>query len=149
MPTPGLRHLRLAALGLILCAWLPTQGDAQFANQATEWQALNRQVLEAYHAGRAGDAIPIAGRSLALAQRAFGPRHPNTLTSMNNLAELLRNQGRYGEAEPLYRETLQLSRETLGPRHPLTLTSMNNLAGLLQAQGRYGEAEPLFRETLQ
>ena len=79
----------------------------------------------------------------------LGPRHPDTLTSLNNLAVLYQAQGRYGEAEPLFLEALQASREVLGPRHPDTLTSLNNLAVLYQAQGRYGEAEPLFQEALQ
>ena len=79
----------------------------------------------------------------------LGPRHPDTLASLNNLAVLYQAQGRYGEAEPLYREALQASREALGPRHPDTLTSLNNLALLYEAQGRYGEAEPLYREALQ
>jgi hypothetical protein len=35
------------------------------------------------------------------------PRHPDTLTSLNNLTGLYSNQGRYGKAEPLYREALQ------------------------------------------
>ena len=78
-----------------------------------------------------------------------GPKHPDTLQSMNNLAELYKAQGRYGEAEPLYHEALQLRGEVLGPKHPDTLQSMNNL-GLYWAQGsRYGEAEPLLREALQ
>jgi hypothetical protein len=72
----------------------------------------------------------------------LGPRHPDTLISLNNLALLYRAQGRYSEAEPLYREALQASREVLGPRHPNTLASVSNLAVLYQAQGRYGRRRP-------
>jgi len=36
----------------------------------------------------------------------LGKEHPDTLTSMNNLALLLQSQGKYDAAEPLYRETL-------------------------------------------
>jgi CHAT domain-containing protein len=76
-------------------------------------------------------------------------RHPDTLTSLANLASLYQDQKRYGEAEPLFREALQTRRETLGARHPDTLTSLSNLAPLYSAQGRYDEAEPLSREALQ
>ena len=86
--------------------------------------------------------------ALRLRREALGPRHPNTLASMSNLAGLYWAQGRHGEAEPLSREALRLQREALGPRHPDTLISMSNLALLYQAQGRYGEAEPLSREAL-
>jgi tetratricopeptide (TPR) repeat protein len=78
----------------------------------------------------------------------LGPRHPDTLNSLNNLASLYQRQGRYREAEPLYREALQARREVLGPRHPATLVSLNNLAFLYDSQHRYGEAEPLYREAL-
>jgi tetratricopeptide (TPR) repeat protein len=77
------------------------------------------------------------------------PRHPDTITSLNNLAYLYYFQGRYEEAELGFREALQASREVLGSRHPQTLGSLNNLAGLYNAQGRYGEAEPLYLEALQ
>jgi tetratricopeptide (TPR) repeat protein len=79
----------------------------------------------------------------------LGPRHPDTLTSLNNLAFVYQAVGRYGEAEPLYREALLTRREVLGPRHPDTLISLNNLAALYRALGRYGEAEPVYWEALQ
>ena len=99
--------------------------------------------------GRYGEAEPLYREALQGRRETLGPRHPDTLTSLNNLALLYQAQGRYGEAEPLYQQALQGCRETLGPRHPHTLTSLNNLAALYQAQGRYGEAEPLFKQALQ
>jgi hypothetical protein len=47
----------------------------------------------------------------------LGSRHPETLTSLNNMAFLYNAQGRYGEAEPLYQEALQARRELLGSRY--------------------------------
>jgi tetratricopeptide (TPR) repeat protein len=79
----------------------------------------------------------------------LGPRHPDTVISLNNLAALCYFQGRYGEAEPLHREALEASRAVLGPRHPDTLRILNNFGFLYNSQGRYGEAEPLYREALQ
>ena len=37
----------------------------------------------------------------------LGEEHPDTLTSMDNLAFLYRNQGKYAEAEPLYTKVLE------------------------------------------
>ena len=37
----------------------------------------------------------------------LGREHPDTLTSVNNLAALYDTQGRYGEAEPLYKRALE------------------------------------------
>jgi tetratricopeptide (TPR) repeat protein len=78
----------------------------------------------------------------------FGPAHPDTLSSLNNLAALYRAEGRYDEAEPLYREALERRRAVLGPIHPDTLTSLNNLAFLYEDRGRSREAELLYREAL-
>ena len=79
----------------------------------------------------------------------LGKEHPDTLASVNNLAELYRAQGRHAEAEPLFRRALEASERVLGKEHPDTLMSVNNLALLYQAQGHHAEAEPLFRRALE
>ena len=65
----------------------------------------------------------------------LGDEHPDTLTSMNNLATLLLGQAELSEAEPLFMEAMRMQRSTLGDDHPDTLTCMSNLASLLQDQG--------------
>mmetsp|Transcript_3312 Transcript_3312/g.5090 ORF Transcript_3312/g.5090 Transcript_3312/m.5090 type:complete len:102 (-) Transcript_3312:93-398(-) len=79
----------------------------------------------------------------------LGDDHPNTLTSMNDLALLYQDQGKYNAAEPLYVECLEKRKATLGDDHPNTLTSMNDLALLYQDQGKYNAAEPLYVECLE
>ena len=39
---------------------------------------------------------------LSMVERVLGPEHPDTLSSVNNLAGLYARQGRYAEAEVLY-----------------------------------------------
>lgn len=78
----------------------------------------------------------------------FGERHPSTLTSMNNLAEVLERQGKYEEAEGIHRQTLAMRESVVGEKHPNTLTSLNNLAGVLRSLGKYKEAEGIYRQTL-
>jgi hypothetical protein len=53
-------------------------------------------------------------------KRVLGQEHPQTLTSMNNLAGLLESQGKYKVAKPIYEETLQLRKKVLGQEHPQT-----------------------------
>ena len=53
-----------------------------------------------------GEAEPLFREALQKRRSTLGDAHPDTLTSMNNLAELLRAQGKFGEAEPLFREAL-------------------------------------------
>jgi hypothetical protein len=69
----------------------------------------------------------------------LGREHPDTLTSMNNLASVLNSQGKY----------VQSGEELLGPKHSSTLTSMSNLAGILANQGRNEEAEEMHPRALE
>jgi Flp pilus assembly protein TadD len=78
----------------------------------------------------------------------LGREHPDTLTSMSNLALVLGRQGKYEEAEAMNRQTLALKETVLGREHPDTLTSMSNLALVLGRQGKYEEAEAMNRQTL-
>src|SRR6266852_4447749 len=87
-------------------------------------------------------------QSMEIRQRVLGPEHPDTLTSMNDLALDLDDSGHYAEAEKLEREALDISRRVLGPEHPDTLILMSNLGNTLWQEGHYPEAEKLNRETL-
>ena len=78
----------------------------------------------------------------------LGEAHPSTLSSVNNLGSLLRDQGRLDEARPLYEEALLGRRATLGEAHLDTLASGNNLADLLFAQGRLEEALLMLEQVL-
>ena len=63
-------------------------------------------------------------REVLEAQRdVLGPRHPDTLSTMHNLAITLKDQGRHADAEAMEREVLEARRDVLGPRHPDTLTT--------------------------
>jgi tetratricopeptide (TPR) repeat protein len=88
-------------------------------------------------------------RSLDIRERLLGADHPDTATSLNNLAGLYSSQGRYEAAEPLYIRSLEILEQVLGADHPATATSLNNLAGLYSSQGRYEAAEPLYLRCLE
>jgi tetratricopeptide (TPR) repeat protein len=99
--------------------------------------------------GRSDSSIPLLRTALATRRETLGPRHPDTLQTVNNLALLLFAEGRLAEAEPLCRELMESVSDTSGEDHPRTLTAMNNLARLLEAQGKLTEAEPLYRRSLE
>ncbi len=86
--------------------------------------------------------------ALAISEKQLGPDHPDTGTSLNNLAGLYESMGRYEAAEPLYLRALAISEKQLGPDHPQTAGSLNNLAGLYRSMGRYNDAEPLYLRAL-
>ena len=87
--------------------------------------------------------------ALEVQRRVLGLEHPNTLASMNNLANVLQEQGQWQEAEQIHREVLEVRRIVLGQEHPDTLASMHNLAIVLQEQGQWQEAEQMHREVLE
>ena len=65
----------------------------------------------------------------------LGADHPQTLTSANNLAAVLRDFGEYQAASELDQDTLARYRRVLGEDHPSTLRSADNLAADLRALG--------------
>ncbi|KAL2018281.1 hypothetical protein VTK56DRAFT_985 [Thermocarpiscus australiensis] len=79
--------------------------------------------------------------ALQLHKKVLGKEHPDTLTSMNNLALVLRRQRKYKEAKQMHRQALQLREKVLGKEHPDMLSSMNDLALVLHSQEKYEEAE--------
>ncbi|OCQ90985.1 hypothetical protein BCR12_04320 [Limnothrix sp. P13C2] len=130
---------------------------AQAVAEWTDWTELgsplarlNSYLFLLYHAqGLFGLAETWAMRSLEIRERVLGADHPDTATSLNNLASLYSSQGRYEAAEPLYRRSLEIRERVLGADHPHTALSLNNLAELYSSQGRYEAAEPLYRRSLE
>ena len=66
--------------------------------------------------------------ALDLTEKELGPEHPDTLTSMGNLARIYSEQGEYERAGELELKALDLSKKVLGSEHPDTLHSIENLA---------------------
>ena len=92
-------------------------------------------------------AEPLFKHALVINEQQLG-EHPDTATSLDNLAVLYQKQGRYEEAEPLLARALAIREKQLEPDHPNMTQNLNNLAALYQAQGRYEKAEPLHLRAL-
>ncbi len=98
--------------------------------------------------GEPSQAIILIEKARATRVAKLGPDHPDTFTSMANLASGYQAAGQLGRALPLFEETLRLRKAKLGPDHADTLRSMNNLALSYQAAGQLARALPLMEETL-
>ena len=83
---------------------------------------------------------------LNASRRVLGDEHPDTLTSISNLAGLYQSQGRYEEAEPLYLECIKGRRRILGNKHPDTISTIYNLGDMYRTQGDMVKAQPLLDE---
>jgi tetratricopeptide (TPR) repeat protein len=123
------------------------QDDRASAKERT--RLLAALVLFLHSRGRYGEAMPLARCGLELSERVLGPERPDTLASVNGMAELLYSMGDYAGAEPLYRRALGARERVLGPDHPDTMESVNNLAVLLSRRGDHAGAEPLYRRALE
>jgi tetratricopeptide (TPR) repeat protein len=132
----------LLALGLWIFACSASSAEDDDPN------ALNQQVKQLIEEGKYPEAVPLAEKAVELAKRVYGPEHPYTATSLNNLGELRQAMGEYPKAEPLLQEALRIRQKVLGPEHPDTALSLNNLGGLYRVMGQYDKAEPLFQEAL-
>jgi tetratricopeptide (TPR) repeat protein len=83
-------------------------------------------------------------RALDLRSRALSEKHPDTLESINGLAQVYRFQGKYAEAEQLFTKTHEARARVLGPEHKDTIDSADGLAQVYLAQGKYKDAERVF-----
>ncbi|KAF9476076.1 hypothetical protein BDN70DRAFT_812909, partial [Pholiota conissans] len=82
-------------------------------------------------------------------KQVLGHNHPDTLSSMANLASTYQNQGHWKEAEKLQAEVMEKRKQLLGDNHPHTLLSMANLASTYRNQGHWKEAEKLEVEVME
>ncbi len=87
-------------------------------------------------------------KCLSSVEKILGADHPDTASSLNNLAVLYRAMGRYSDAEPLFERSLKIDKKVYSEDHPDIATSLNNLANLYYAMGRYSDAEPLHERSL-
>jgi tetratricopeptide (TPR) repeat protein len=97
-------------------------------------------------AGQNDEAIHLLEEVLLKAK--FGPRHPNTLRSMRNLAWCYTKAGRETDAIKLLEEVLPLVQSSLGFDHVETLESMRDLAASYAVAGREAEAIKLSEGAL-
>ena len=64
---------------------------------------------------------------MGIIRRVLGEEHPNTLASMNNLAQTLHAEGDLAGARKIFEQVLHVSRRVLGEEHPDTVLSACNL----------------------
>ena len=101
-------------------SWGITSAHAQDA--AAEIEAANKRVVQLFGQGQRQQALALAAETLKRALSALGEKHPRTLTSLNNYAEVLRALGRAAEALPHSERALKLRTEVLGENPNATAT---------------------------
>jgi tetratricopeptide (TPR) repeat protein len=79
-------------------------------------------------------------------KKKLGDDHPDTLKSLNNLANVFTKNGEYDRALPLYEECLAGRKRVLGDDNPDTLISLNNLAVLYEVMEEFDKALPIYED---
>jgi tetratricopeptide (TPR) repeat protein len=116
--------------------------------QQTKWRTFSEEAISLYKKGEYDKAVAAVKKSLAIAEKEYGPDHPDTATSLNNLAELYRDHKKFIQAEPLYKRAAAIREKHFGPDHSLLARTLNGQAELYRAQNRFGDAEPLYKRAL-
>ena len=137
------RHLQLL-LGLTLAASAALATPALAQNVS----AQTTKIIELERAGRFSEALALAQKTLADAEKARGPAHRDVAAALNNLGHVHASLGQDGEAEPLYKRSLAIFEKVGGLDSADVSPTLNNLAALYQRQDRLADAEPLFRRAL-
>ncbi|KAK8148647.1 hypothetical protein G3M48_009567 [Beauveria asiatica] len=98
--------------------------------------------------GRLEKAETMNRRALEGKEKAWGPDHTSTLTTVNNLGILYADQRRLKEAEVMHQRALEGFEKAWAPDHPSTLDTVNNLGNLYVGQGRLKEAVAMYQRLL-
>ena len=69
---------------------------------------LNKEVVQLFQNKKYSEAIEIGEQALEFGKIKLGPKHPNTITALNNLALLYARIGDHARAEPLRQWNQQL-----------------------------------------
>jgi len=109
---------------------------------------LDRVARFLFKDGKYGDSLRLHEKSFQIYTNIMGNDHPDTLSSMHNLASIYRDQGKWTEAVKMLEEVLAKSKEVLDEDHPDTLTSMHELALTYSRQGKLTEAVKMLEEVL-
>ena len=121
-------HPVITVIFIALCIYFQISAQGIYAQETQDLEGLYEQGINLLQAGKYEEAIPIAKKHLELTENKFGPNHPDTALSLDNLAGLYDTMGDYAKAEPLYQRALKIFENALGPDHPNTARSLNNLA---------------------
>ena len=99
-------------------------------------------------AGKLPEAIALLERVRDATIAKLGPDHPDTLTTLNNLAAAYQAAGKLPEAIALFERVRDAQIAKLGPDHPDTLNTLNNLAAAYWSAKQLDKSVPLFEDVL-
>jgi len=126
----------------------PDKLEGNFRGQPLLQAELLRTVGEAYRGvGELAQAVIFLERAAALCQRSAGPDSPQTLTTLDDLAQGYHSAGKLKEAIQLFELVSEARQKKLGPEHPKTIVTLDHLAVAYQSGGRLQESIQVFERV--
>jgi esterase/lipase superfamily enzyme/tetratricopeptide (TPR) repeat protein len=110
------------------------------AANANDQSVLKRQIVQLKSAGKYVQAVPLAQRLLATAEKK-GPQSLETADALETLASLYEAQKNYAAAEPLLKRSLDIREKA--PGQPGVAATRARLAAAYDNTGKSGEAQAL------
>ncbi|EGX47902.1 hypothetical protein AOL_s00081g229 [Orbilia oligospora ATCC 24927] len=98
--------------------------------------------------GDLNKAEEVQSKVLSKREKEFGRRDPDTLSSRNDLAQVLRNRGEFNRAKKEFRKAFRGRRRKLGLQNKYTLDSMSDLGQILYDLKQIPEAERRTQKAL-
>ena len=93
-------------------------------------------------------AQPLAERSVAIAEGALGPKHPEVARSLHTLATIFAGLGDYSEAMRLFERATRINEEVLQPSNPESARASWFIPDLLPLSGYGPDDMDLFERVL-
>jgi len=140
-------------VGLLISslAQAATEKEQALLSKANRYEAL---VVWLYQQGEFKQALPLAEKAFKIRNEILGEKHPDTLSSLNDLVIIYTKLGRFSEALFLSEKVYRLTKEILGEKHPYTLHSLTNKANIynylaiwLYQRGEFKQALPLAEKA--
>jgi tetratricopeptide (TPR) repeat protein len=86
------------------------------------------------------EALALYQQALSIAEKTYGPVHPNIAVNLSNIGSLLTAQQKHAEAADYFRRSLEIHKRVFGPRHPRLFSAYAALTRSAYLQDRFDEA---------
>jgi tetratricopeptide (TPR) repeat protein len=86
--------------------------------------------------------------TVELANREIGPDSPSTMSAIQHLGELYKEEGRYPEARKALAQVVAERERIVGKDHPEVAAALSDLANVYRAEGSLDEAKKMYDRAL-
>src|SRR3989339_233823 len=138
-----IKFITVLILFIIHCSLFTTSASAQ------SWQELMDSTKFYQEKQDYQTALEWAEKALPQAEKEFGEKDTNYVSTLGSISEIYYYQGNLDSAIYYGDINLKICRTIFKDDHPDLANSINNMAYFYDGRGNYKEAEPLFKEALE